>query len=113
MIEGTSFGCIIVNGKAYEHDVILTSEGKLKQGRTAARHVFGKQELFELLFERCEYVIVGTGQSGMMEVLPEVHELAKRFKIKLYALPTPGAIKLYNRLCQEGKQVAAYMHVTC
>jgi len=71
-IDSTEFGSITIDGKRYEHDIVLTSEGKLREGRTEARHLIGRKEFFDLLFERPGVIIIGTGQGGALEVAKEV-----------------------------------------
>jgi hypothetical protein len=112
-IDSTSFGQIVIGGKTYRHDVIITSAGKLKEGRTAVRHVVGRDEFFQLVFERPDVVLIGTGQYGALRVAGEVTRWAKKAGVELIALPTPQAIERFNELSQAGKRVAAYLHVTC
>jgi len=112
-IDSTSFGFITIDKKTYSHDVIVTSEGKVKEGRTEVRHLLGRREFFDLLFERPEVILIGSGQGGALEVSEEISRFAKEKDVELIVLPTPEAVKEFNRLCEEGKRVAAYIHVTC
>lgn len=113
MIDSTRFGSIAIDGKAYDHDVIITWEGKVKEARTQTRHLIAKKEFFDLLFERPDVIVVGTGQYGDVEVSAEVSKFARKKKIKLIALSTPEAVRKFNELVRTGKKVVAYMHVTC
>jgi hypothetical protein len=112
-IDSTSFGFITIDGKTYSHDVIVTSEGKVKEGRTEVRHLIGRKEFFDLLFERPEAIVIGSGQGGALEISEEIGRFAKEKGVALTVLPTPEAVKEFNRLCEEGKKVVAYIHVTC
>lgn len=112
-ISSTQFGSITINGRTYEHDVIVTWEGKVKEANVKTRHVFGKVELAQLLLERPEKIVVGTGQNGYMKISPEVSVFAEKKKLKIVEKPTPEAMKKFNEIVHEGKKVVAYMHVTC
>lgn len=112
-ISSTKFGSITIGGKDYEHDVIVTWEGEVKEAKAKTRHVLGEAELAELLLERPEIIVLGTGQSGCMELSPEVVVFAEKKKLKIVEKPMPQAVKEFNELVRLGKRVVAYMHVTC
>jgi len=59
-----------------------------------------------------EVLVIGTGASGLMKVLPEVEQALEPQGIKLIDQPTDEACQTYNRLCQSQKVVAA-LHLTC
>ena len=59
-----------------------------------------------------EALIVGTGASGMMRVLPDVQKEAEARDIKLVVEPTGEACDIYNQLSRFQKAVAA-LHLTC
>jgi hypothetical protein len=75
-IEGTTFGTITIDGKIYEHDVIIRLSGevvkrkkKLSQKYYGTSHVLSKDEA-KFVFERgCEQLILGTGQMGNVHLL--------------------------------------------
>ena len=112
-IDSTKFGSITIDGIEYAGDVIVTWEGKVKEAETQTRHVIAKKEFFDLLFERPDTIVIGTGQYGVMEVSDDVEKFAKGKKIRVVAEPTPQAIERFNHFAASGKHVVAYMHVTC
>ena len=69
-IEGTTFGTITVDGKTYEHDVIIRLSGevvkrkkKLSKKYYGTSHVLSKDEA-KFVFERgCEQLILGSGHA--------------------------------------------------
>jgi hypothetical protein len=68
-IENTTFGSITVDGKTYEHDVLIRLSGevvkrkkKLSKKYYGTSHVLSKDEA-KFVFERgCNQLIVGSGQ---------------------------------------------------
>src|SRR3974377_2038345 len=70
-IEGTTFGSITINGKTYEHDVIVRLSGevvkrkkKLSKKYYGTSHVLSEDEA-KFVYERgCEQLILGSGQMG-------------------------------------------------
>jgi hypothetical protein len=91
-INSTTFGSIIINGKKYEHDVIII-EGRVQKARTQIRHLISKKEFEILVKEKPEVIIIGNGQYSAMEVDEEIKNLAKERNVELIVLPTPQAIK--------------------
>src|SRR6266568_2277321 len=77
-IGGTTFGTITIDGKTYEHDVIIRLSGevvkrkkKLSKKYYGTSHVLSKDEA-KFVFERgCEQLILGSGQMGNVHLSPE------------------------------------------
>ncbi len=110
-INSTSFGSIIIDGKAYEDDVIIFADGTVKKrGLQKGTHVVCLEETEPLFKEKPKVIVIGTGQSGVAEVEPEVSEKAKKLGIKIIEAPTPIAIKKFNNI-KEKK--AGLFHLTC
>lgn len=112
-ISSFKFGCITIDRKKYEHDIIVTWEGKVKAAEFAEHHVFGKEEFMEMIFERPEVIVVGLGTDACVRLDPEVLRFAEDKNIEIIDRPTVLAVKDFNELAREGKRVVAYMHVTC
>src|SRR5260370_3306819 len=77
-IEGTTFGTITIDGKTYEHDVIIRLSGevvkrkkKLSKKYYGTSHVLSKDEA-KFVFERgCKQLILGSCQMGHVHLSPE------------------------------------------
>src|SRR6266536_3606101 len=77
-IEGTTFGTITVDGKTYEHDVIIRLSGevlkrkkKLSKKYYGTSHVLSKDEAKFVFETGCEQLILGSGQMGNVHLSPE------------------------------------------
>ena len=57
-------------------------------------------------------LVVGTGASGLVKVLPEVRQVADARGIELIVEATDKACHTYNQLCRSRRAVAA-LHLTC
>lgn len=116
-IEDCQFGSIIIDGKKYcqvlmvSNEVLERDEEKLNRLFSTTHHI-GDWETAMLITDKPEYIIVGTGQSGAMEVDPDTEHQLKELSAKLIIKPTPEAIKQYNQLSQEHR-VNALIHTTC
>jgi len=75
-------------------------------------HKLRVEDIAEVMTENPEVLVVGTGASGLMKVLPEVEQAAQARGIKLIVETTDKACNTYNQLCQSQSVVAA-LHLTC
>ncbi|MCS7279221.1 MAG: MTH938/NDUFAF3 family protein [Thermodesulfobacteriaceae bacterium] len=118
MITHYTFGSLTFNHQTYTKDliIILSKDGKeiinsswwRKEG-----HLLQVEDLKEVWESQVEYLIIGTGSSGLMKVSPEVKEKAKQSGISLEEYPTSQAVKRFNELYTQKKSVAGAFHLTC
>lgn len=115
--DSIEWGTVTVDGKEYNYDVVATTKGELKP-RTSERdrfgsHSFRKDELERLYKDGAEIIVIGTGTSNLASLSSEAEGFAKEKELRIIKLPSHEAIKRYNKLADEGKRVAAIIHVTC
>ena len=115
LIEFYDFGTMIVNGKRYTSDLIVFPEKVLSGWWRREGHQLCLADLKEVLSHTPapEVLVVGTGYSGLVRVLPEVEEALKKRGIKLIAQPTGEAYKTFNEFLKAGKRVVGAFHLTC
>ena len=116
-VNSFNFGSIVIDGKQYAYDVVIRPDGTVKE-REASKTMFGshdirKGEVEELSKTKPEAIIVGTGTSGMATVSRDAQSYAREVKLNLVVLPSSEAIEKLNQLVDEGKRVAALIHITC
>ena len=111
-IDSYHFGEIVINGKKYSSDVVIFPNRVREKWWRKTGHELCLEDIAEVLTENPEVLVVGTGASGLMKVLPEVEQVAQAQGIKLIMETTDEACNTYNRLCQSQKVVAAF-HITC
>jgi hypothetical protein len=112
-IDSTGFGWISVDNIRYNHDIIILSDGKIKnryEDFKGDSHTLSKEEAEKVIGGGTETIVVGTGQSGVLSIAEETKEFLAKKKIKLKAEETPKAIKTFNSLT--GKKSALF-HTTC
>lgn len=114
-IESFSFGRIQIDGKKYEHDVVI-DRGKIGKRDKKPSKSLPEQSGHTPLSAReaipwnCRRLIIGTGAYGSLPVRDDVaHEAAKRH-IELVRLPTKEAIAVVN---EGDPETNAVLHVTC
>ncbi len=112
VIDSYQFGRIVVNGKEYTSDVIIFPDTVDSNWWRKTGHELCLEDIAEVITENPEALIIGTGASGLMRVLPEVQQTAQAQNIKLIAEATDKACNTYNQLCHSQRVVAA-LHITC
>jgi len=116
-IDATKFGSITIDGKTYEHDVIIRLSGevekrkkKLSKEQYGTSHIISREEAKYIYEEGCEALIVGTGQEGNVRLSPEARDYFDTRRCHVLLQPTPEAISTFNHA---RRKKIGLMHVTC
>jgi hypothetical protein len=75
-------------------------------------HELCVDDLKDVLSVKPQVLIVGTGNTGCMKVLPETKNLLNSEGIEMIAELTEEACKTYNQISKEKKTIAC-LHLTC
>jgi len=110
-IEGTTFGTITIDGKTYEHDVIIRLSGevvkrkkKLSKKYYGTSHVLSKDEAKFVFESGCEQLILGSGQMGNVHLSPEAEAyFAKKGCKRSIAVHPRGDPGVQQVACQEDR----------
>ena len=111
-IDNYSFGKIVIEGRIYTSDVIVYPDRIVSHWWRKEGHELSVGDIDEVLMEKPETLIVGTGSPGLMKVLPQTQLKLKDEKIELIVEPTDEACIIFNRLAST-KRVVACLHLTC
>jgi hypothetical protein len=112
MIDSYDFGEIVIDGKRYTSDVIIYPDRVKDQWWRKEGHQLCVEDLEESLAINPDVIVVGTGDPGVMRVLPETDKLINSKGIKLIVQPTRNACQTYNQLSST-QNVVALLHLTC
>ena len=112
IIDSYRFGLVVINGKNYTSDVIIFPDRVKDNWWKKKGHQLCLDDIADVIAEKPEVLIVGTGASGLMKVLPEVEKAVDTTGIELITESTDKACHTYNQLCQSQRVVAA-LHITC
>lgn len=114
-IDRFSFGSIRIDGKDYDHDVVIEDHSIHKRKKSpskAYRDRFGHTPLSsgEAIPWDCDRLVIGTGAYGRLPIMDEVKNEAQRRDVELIILPTEQAIKAFE---VAEPHTNAIFHVTC
>jgi len=112
-VDSYDFGRIVVDGKEYAADLIISPTGVVEGWWRKESHNLVPEDLLEVVAVHPMVLVVGTGADGIMKVPPAtVAALEKRgIQVEIYA--TARAVARYNELARQGESVAAALHLTC
>lgn len=115
-IESNEFGKIVVDGKTYSQDIIITGNGKViarpsdAESRYGTQHVIVLGEIKLMLIDNPRVIVIGTGQYGACRLEKGVEDAIKEADVKLLIERTPKAVHLFNNV---NDRKAGLFHLTC
>lgn len=117
-INSTEFGEITIDGKKYGQvliigDLVMERDYEKLEKLFGTSHKVGDWERDELVKGNPEIIVIGTGQSSVMNVDEELGNGLAKKGIELIVASTPEAVEIYNEKIKEGKRVNALIHTTC
>ncbi|MBW2992635.1 hypothetical protein KY345_05450 [Candidatus Woesearchaeota archaeon] len=112
MIDSYTFGTFIIDGKKFDSNVKIIQD-KASKYRYFENHIIELNDFVDLVDKKPEYIIIGTGASGVVNVPDEIKEYIEKAGIKLIIEKTGDACNTYNDLIKKNKKVCALMHNTC
>ena len=113
MIEGYSFGRMVIDGQEYKADLIVFPDGRVEDSWWRKEgHVLAIADITRLVRSRPRLIIAGTGADGIMEPDDDLESQLDDLHIDFRALPTEQAVNLYNREWSTG-DVGGCFHLTC
>ena len=113
MINDYRFGQMKIDGREHRRDL------KIIKGRVKANwwrkedHRLAREDIDDILSAYPDILVVGTGESGNMRVEESLRSALKEQGIEVTAERTGEAVKTFNRLESEGRDVAGAFHLTC
>ncbi len=110
-ITGYRFGHVVVDGRAFDSDVIVLPDHVVPNWWRADGHSLCLEDLDEVLGELPAHLVVGTGHDARMRPQPEVLDALRERGIEVEVLPTPDAVRRFGEL--DPATSAAALHLTC
>ena len=113
MLKNYSFGRIEARGKTYTDDIKVINGEVVPDWWRNSGHRLAAADIQDILKADPDILVIGKGHSGNMAVPDSVAEKIREEGIDLIAKNTASAVETFNRLLDEGKNVAAGFHLTC
>lgn len=117
IINHTQFGRITISGRRYDHDILIRLDGTIeKRKKKLSKVVYGTSHIIsleeaEFIYEEgAEELIIGTGQTGYVELSNEAEKFFNQKGCNVQLHSTPVSINVWND--HNGKTIGLF-HVTC
>jgi len=117
IINHIQFGHITISGRRYDHDVVIRLDGtiekrkkKLSKAKYGTSHTISLDEAKFIFEDGAEELIIGTGQTGYVELSDEAKTFLDRKGCNVQLNPTPVSINIWNH--HNGNTIGLF-HVTC
>jgi hypothetical protein len=112
-IDQYAFGKIVIDGKTYTSDVIIYPEKVDASWWRKEGHRLQPADLEQVVREKPNILIVGTGNVGAMDVPQETLSFLRSQGIDVRVAPTEEAVEIFNSSHGENKKIVAALHLTC
>ncbi|MFP4348751.1 MAG: Mth938-like domain-containing protein [Thermodesulfobacteriota bacterium] len=113
MIQDYGFGKITVDGETYSNDIKIIDGRVVPEWWRDEGHRITLEDIQDILDKAPDILVVGTGYYGNMKSTDTFRTGVKDRGIELIEEKSGQAVKTFNQLREEGKDVAAGFHLTC
>ena len=108
-INKFNFGSIIINGNEFNKDVFVTNDLVEEKENS---HTITKDDVDKALLNEPDFIVIGRGTNGMVEIPDEIRDIVAKNNIELIEGKTNDIIKSFNKLRNNNKIVGIF-HLTC
>jgi hypothetical protein len=116
-IDKTKFGSITIDGKCYDHDLIIRLDGSVeKRKKKLSKEIFGTSHIISLaeaqhvFQEGAARLIIGGGQRGTVRLSDEAARFFEQRQCLVVIQPMPEVIQTWN---EARGAVIGLFHITC
>jgi len=113
MIEQYSFGNIIINGVSYMNDIKIVQGKVISEWWRKRGHFVDVDDIQDILKFKPDILVLGKGSPGQMKSTETLQEFLEKNNVELIEEKTVEAVKTFNRLFKQGKNVSAGFHLSC
>jgi hypothetical protein len=104
---------MIVKGTRHHKDLKIIRGEVIGNWWRQQGHHLASGDIDDILNARPQILVIGTGYAGNMRVPDAVRQTLENHRIKVIAQTTADATATFNRLLEEGRDVAGAFHLTC
>jgi hypothetical protein len=102
-----------VKGTTYRNDLKIIRGEVIGNWWRQQGHRLATDDIGDILTAKPKVLVIGTGYAGNMTVPDAVRQSLQNHQIKVIAQTTADATATFNRLVDEGQDVAGAFHLTC
>lgn len=103
----------MINGIHYTDDIKIIGKKVVPDWWRKSGHRVEPADIADILAAEPDIIILGKGEPGQMRASQQLVDLLKEKNIELIEQSTKKAVATFNKLHQNGKNIAAGFHLTC
>jgi hypothetical protein len=112
MISAYTYGKMTIDDKTYPSDLVIYPDSSIDAHWWRDKpHQVGVDDVQDMVAERPDYLIIGTGEAGSLSVPAETQHYIQSQGVRLVFVPTDCAYEMYNALCPQKRVIGAF-HLT-
>jgi hypothetical protein len=111
-IDGYAFGKMEIGNQTFTSDVIVYPDRVDASWWRKEGHYLQKEDLSDVIAEKPDVLIIGTGNMGVMQVPEGTVRFLEVQGIEVHIEKTGKAVELFNSR-PAGKKVIGAFHLTC
>ena len=113
LIDSFGFGSLVIDGKAYNSDLIIYPDGRIETPWwRQSGHRLTVDDIDALIASNPDAIVAGTGVNGLMKPDKILEKELLQKGIQFVAEKNQTAVDHYNRLIKD-MRVGACFHLTC
>ncbi|MCF8129917.1 MAG: MTH938/NDUFAF3 family protein [Deltaproteobacteria bacterium] len=112
-IDAYSAGRMTVDGEEYKRDLKIIGDRVIPEWWRDQDHRLNINDVDDVLSSSPETLVVDTGYAENMQLEKSLVLRLEKDNIRLVAQDTETAVKSFNDLREQGKDVAGAFHLTC
>lgn len=113
MIGHYSFGTITVSNQKYNSDLKIINGQVYPDWWRKSGHSVDIDDVTDIIRAKPDFLVIGSGKFGLVKVSPQLKQHIEAIGIEVIVEPTSTAVQTFNRMYNDGVNVAAGFHLTC
>jgi hypothetical protein len=113
MISDYTYEKMQIGNFFYEDDLKIIDGEVIPFWRRKKPHTCDVEDVQDLIRSVPNYIVIGTGFLGLMQVTKEAFDAMRAADIYPVMLTTEKAVKAFNELLEKNEKVVAAFHLAC
>jgi hypothetical protein len=113
MIDEYTEGRMTADGEEHRTDLKIVGQRVTANWWRREGHRLNEEDIKDVMSENPDVLVVSTGYAGNMRIDESLRRSLEGHDIEVVAQNTHEAVKTFNKLVSEGKDVAGAFHLTC
>jgi len=102
-----------ISGKRYTSDLKIIKGQIYPNWWRKTGHSIAVDEIIDIINAKPDYFVIGSGKFGLMKVSDKLRRLLSDCGIQFIVEPSKTAVKIYNQMYADGKNIAGAFHLSC